>query len=129
MSSITFSTTLASPSRTSSKIFNCLVEQEASIRKEEIMVTRNIFLVLFLCIVAPLISSDKTLCPLWQEDPKFIHYRSLMISSSINRIESLLNNICAFNYFYCDENIESIRKEIWKIKFNLGYLPEEEFKL
>jgi hypothetical protein len=124
MSSITFSTTLASPSRTSSKIFNCLVEHEASIRKEETMVTRNIFLVLFLCIVAPLVSSNKSLCPLWQEDPKFIHYRSLMISSSINRIESLLNNICIL-----DKDVEAIKQEIWNIKFNLGYLNEDEFTL
>lgn len=84
------------------------------------------YLTLFLCCLS--LNASEYLCPLCEEDQKFIHYRSFVIISSIQRIENILNNINPFDCF-CINEIEAIRLEISKMKFSLRYIPQEELKL
>jgi hypothetical protein len=77
------------------------------------------FLYLFVTVFPFLqISSEDKLRPIFQEDRHIIYYRSIMISSSIGRIENLVNALTC-----CDErSLILLKKEIDIIKFNLGEL-------
>jgi len=66
--------------------------------------------------------SEEPLTPLWEEGRHFIYYRSLFISTSIHRIEELLEFISEGN----EEVLRDICGEIAVIKYSLGELANQE---
>lgn len=60
--------------------------------------------------------SGERLKPLVEEDDHFIYYRSLFISSAVQRIEEKLVLIGEGN----EEILQEIEQDIWIIKFYLG---------
>lgn len=76
----------------------------------------KLFFLIFSFIGVGCAFSEERLKPLFQEDKHFIYYRTLMISSAVNRIQNMMDSSRECS----NEFLISLQEEIRIIRFNLG---------